>query len=193
VDRSIAAPTIQGVVRPTGMSNVVQMFETAQVQCARHSLEVGKRASRVPNIRQEERRLSVAHQTERAAIWPPDQKDQLRLQPYVEACDPRLTFREVAPYAAAVEMSGGGLFPVERRAVIQQMAAERRAVPLPMERRSMLYNTNNTVATCLYFSQLASNDGSTGSGYFNKWLQITNICGKARRYLTFKHDEALHR
>ena len=31
VDRSMVAPS--------GLSNVVQMFETAQVQCARHSLE----------------------------------------------------------------------------------------------------------------------------------------------------------
>jgi len=36
VDRSIAAPT--------GLSNVVQMFETAQVQCARHNLEAGRGA-----------------------------------------------------------------------------------------------------------------------------------------------------
>jgi len=41
VDRSMAAG--RGDVRPTGISNVVQMFETAQVQCARHSLEVGQR------------------------------------------------------------------------------------------------------------------------------------------------------
>jgi len=29
------------IAAPTGLSNVVQMFETAQVQCARHSLEAG--------------------------------------------------------------------------------------------------------------------------------------------------------
>jgi hypothetical protein len=33
VDRNIAAPS--------GLSNVVQMFETAQVQCADYNLEAG--------------------------------------------------------------------------------------------------------------------------------------------------------
>jgi len=64
-------------------------------------------------------------------------------------------WREVAPYAAAVEMSGGGLFPVERRAMMQQQqhsqafgagnmmiqqmsAAERRSSLVPVERRAMI-------------------------------------------------------
>ena len=42
-----------------------------------------------------DRKVLVAHQTETAAIWSPDQTTYLRLQPYVEACDPGLTFREV--------------------------------------------------------------------------------------------------
>ena len=58
VDRTIDAPT--------GVSNVVQMFETVLVQCARHTLE---------------------------------------------ACEPGLTFREVAP----LEMRDAGLVPEERR------------------------------------------------------------------------------
>ena len=42
-----------------------------------------------------DRKVSVADQTETAAIWSPDRTSDLRLQPYAEACDPELTFREV--------------------------------------------------------------------------------------------------